>query len=119
MSISIIIMILIKFLQYYSQEQSQKPQETISYESHISYPKPHPSQLFTKDNINISNHLSSKSNTCRLCKQKILSPCLSTGGYIFCYSCLIKYVQQYNSCPVTNMYCNVSSIIKLFDSNDK
>lgn len=53
-------------------------------------------------------------NRCAICREPWIDPCASTGGYIFCYSCLVDYVQMYRRCPVTGSYCGINDIIRVF-----
>jgi len=55
---------------------------------------------------------------CPLCRSMIFNPCVSTGGYLFCYRCLIEYLKATPKCPVTNLRCNENDIIRLYEDND-
>nr|GMD50030.1 peroxisome biogenesis protein 12 [Ipomoea batatas] len=52
---------------------------------------------------------------CPLCSQKRANPSVvSVSGFVFCYSCIFKYVSQYKRCPVTLMPATVDQIRRLF-----
>lgn len=54
------------------------------------------------------------SELCPLCREKRVDPCVSTGGYVFCYSCLYEHTSIYKKCPVSGYYCATTDIIRLF-----
>ncbi|CDY42925.1 BnaC05g47260D [Brassica napus] len=52
---------------------------------------------------------------CALCLQKLANPSVVTvSGFVFCYSCVFKYVSQYKRCPVTLIPASVDQIRRLF-----
>lgn len=52
---------------------------------------------------------------CPLCSQKRVNPSvLAISGFVFCYSCIFKYVSQYKRCPVTLLHASVEQIRRLF-----
>ena len=52
---------------------------------------------------------------CALCAQKRTNSCASNSGYVFCYLCLLPYVRENKSCPVSGLFCDEGSIIRLFE----
>lgn len=52
---------------------------------------------------------------CPLCKKRRVNPAMAVSGYVFCYTCLFRYVEQHASCPVTQMRCDTHSIVKIYD----
>ncbi|CAE7722514.1 prx-12, partial [Symbiodinium microadriaticum] len=52
---------------------------------------------------------------CPLCRQPRVNPCASTGGYVFCYSCLSASLVQQQTCPVTGIPCDPLAVIRLFE----
>lgn len=50
---------------------------------------------------------------CPICLKKRESPSASTGGYVFCHSCLVTSVRKTPVCPVTGFYCGEQDIIPL------
>ncbi|KAL3630085.1 ubiquitin-protein ligase peroxin 12 [Castilleja foliolosa] len=52
---------------------------------------------------------------CPLCLQKRANPSvMAVSGFVFCYTCIFKYANQYKRCPVTLMPANVDQIRRLF-----
>jgi len=55
--------------------------------------------------------------TCPLCRSAQRSPAVSTGGYVFCYNCLVQSIRaevkhgQCPVCPVTGIPCTEEDII--------
>ena len=52
---------------------------------------------------------------CPICRQIRVHPCVSTGGYVFCYPCLLNYVRKQPYCPVTAIPCGESEILRLYE----
>lgn len=50
---------------------------------------------------------------CRICNEKRKNPAASSSGLVFCYTCLFRYVQDNQECPVTRLPCSVKQIRKL------
>lgn len=56
-------------------------------------------------------------NICLICSHVRQNECvLSNTGYVFCYSCLHRYVKAKQRCPVTDHPTTVDNIVKLFTS---
>ena len=60
------------------------------------------------DNPHVSSEL------CPICREVRVDPCVSSGGYVFCFSCLYEYTTRHNKCPVSGYYCSPSEIIRLY-----
>ncbi|KAG7382491.1 ubiquitin-protein ligase peroxin 12 [Phytophthora pseudosyringae] len=52
---------------------------------------------------------------CPLCKKKRVNPAMAPSGYVFCYPCIYRHVEQYGQCPVTQMKCEPAAIVKIYD----
>lgn len=52
---------------------------------------------------------------CPICRQPRILPTASTGGFVFCLSCLTKALQMSPICPMTGKACPPSKIIRLFE----
>ncbi len=52
---------------------------------------------------------------CALCGHPRTNSCASNSGYVFCYMCILPYIREHQSCPVSGLYCQESDIIKLFE----
>jgi hypothetical protein len=57
----------------------------------------------------------SQGGLCPICRCPRSQPSSSTGGYVFCYSCLSNYIRKYgNICPVTGAFCRLEDIVRLY-----
>ncbi|TMW57226.1 hypothetical protein Poli38472_003151 [Pythium oligandrum] len=54
-------------------------------------------------------------NKCPLCQRRRVNPAAAISGVVFCYPCIYRHVEAHGECPVTQMKCDVSSIIKIYD----
>uniref|UniRef100_K3WL72 Peroxin-12 n=1 Tax=Globisporangium ultimum (strain ATCC 200006 / CBS 805.95 / DAOM BR144) TaxID=431595 RepID=K3WL72_GLOUD len=54
-------------------------------------------------------------STCPVCRQIRVNPAMSVSGYVFCYPCIYHYVEAHGECPVTQMKCDLPSIVKIYD----
>ncbi|KAJ8556758.1 hypothetical protein ON010_g9207 [Phytophthora cinnamomi] len=52
---------------------------------------------------------------CPLCKKKRVNPAMAPSGYVFCYPCIYRHVEQHGECPITQMKCDLVSIVKIYD----
>ncbi|KAL4108499.1 hypothetical protein PRIC1_000214 [Phytophthora ramorum] len=55
------------------------------------------------------------SSLCPLCKQQRINPAMAPSGYVFCYPCIYRHVEQHGECPITQMKCEPTSIVKIYD----
>lgn len=55
------------------------------------------------------------SSTCPICQRKRVNPAASISGFVFCYPCLYRYVEEHGQCPATQIRCSVESITKIYD----
>lgn len=91
---------IIQFLDYWNTHSNSQPL------FNVSLPIPEPPE---KD----SNEKSS--NVCLICMHVRQNECaLSNTGYVFCYSCIHRYISTKQRCPVTGYPTNLDNIIKLF-----
>eukprot|EP00928_Gymnodinium_smaydae_P040701 TRINITY_DN27579_c0_g1_i1.p1 TRINITY_DN27579_c0_g1~~TRINITY_DN27579_c0_g1_i1.p1 ORF type:complete len:367 (+),score=39.82 TRINITY_DN27579_c0_g1_i1:86-1186(+) len=42
-------------------------------------------------------------SACPLCHRTRRNPAASSGGYVFCYPCLVQHVKQFRHCPVSGL----------------
>lgn len=55
------------------------------------------------------------SSICLICEHVRQNECaLSNTGYVFCYSCIYRYVKSRHRCPITGNPATVDNIVKLF-----
>jgi peroxin-12 len=52
---------------------------------------------------------------CPICCQTRKDPCAANSGYIFCYNCIVRYIQDHKQCPVTLLPCREEHLIKLYE----
>ncbi|RLN49551.1 hypothetical protein BBJ29_004963 [Phytophthora kernoviae] len=52
---------------------------------------------------------------CPLCKQQRVNPAMVPSGYVFCYPCIYRFVEKHSECPVTQMKCDLTNIVKIYD----
>ena len=52
---------------------------------------------------------------CPLCHSPRINPTASTGGYVFCLTCLTTALRTRPFCPITGKACPESSIVRLFE----
>ncbi|TYZ66454.1 hypothetical protein PybrP1_009987 [[Pythium] brassicae (nom. inval.)] len=52
---------------------------------------------------------------CPVCGKARVNPAMAVSGYVFCYTCIYRYVEQHGECPVTQMTCDLPSIAKIYD----
>ncbi|KAH8491182.1 hypothetical protein H0E87_023354 [Populus deltoides] len=89
----------------------QSAEERMSAPTVYPPPPPPPPPKVAKEGI----PLPPDRTICPLCSQMRANPSVVTiSGFVFCYSCIFKYVSQYNRCPVTLMPANVDHIRRLF-----
>jgi peroxin-12 len=61
--------------------------------------------------------LSERPGCCPLCSRERTNECaLGVSGFVFCYSCIFKFVKENKRCPVTGAPCTTKSIIRLYPS---
>lgn len=52
---------------------------------------------------------------CPLClKQRRNDTALSTSGYVFCYTCIHRHLNQHGKCPITNYSSSTDQLIRLY-----
>ena len=52
---------------------------------------------------------------CPLCKKVCTNPtALSSSGYVFCYPCIYKYLNQHACCPVTHLPSASKQLVRLY-----
>lgn len=54
-------------------------------------------------------------SVCALCKQRRVNPAMSVSGFVFCYTCLFRHIEQHGECPMTQTKCDTQSIVKIYD----
>ncbi|CAI9773111.1 unnamed protein product [Fraxinus pennsylvanica] len=89
----------------------QSAEERMSAPTVYPPPPPPPPPEVAKEGI----PLPPDRTLCPLCSQKRANPSvMAVSGFVFCYTCIFKYVNQYKRCPVTLMPATVDQIRRLF-----
>lgn len=94
---------VIQFLDYWNTHSNSTPL------FNASLPIPEPPK---RDGLAYTDDRSS--SICLICEHVRQNECaLSNTGYVFCYSCIQKYVKSKQKCPVTGQAANLDNIVKL------
>uniref|UniRef100_M4FGG7 Peroxisome biogenesis protein 12 n=1 Tax=Brassica campestris TaxID=3711 RepID=M4FGG7_BRACM len=94
----------------------QSAEERLTAPTVYPPPPPPPSPKVAKEGI----PLPPDRTLCALCSQKRANLSVVTvSGFVFCYSCVFKYVSQYKRCPVTLIPASVDQIRRLFHDTQK
>jgi Pex2 / Pex12 amino terminal region len=75
-------------------------------------PKPLPFRPNPKHRIRIPE----SNDICPLCRQPWIAPSVSTSGFVYCHKCLITYVREYGTCPLTGIACPEDRIVRIYGS---
>lgn len=98
---------LIQFLDYWNSRSNSAP----LFNSSLPIPDPP-----RRDEFAYSDEGSS--DICLICLHVRQNECaLSNTGYVFCYSCLQRYVTARQCCPVTGLPTTVDNIVKMFTAS--
>ncbi|CAG8560328.1 8192_t:CDS:2 [Cetraspora pellucida] len=60
--------------------------------------------------------LPESSNICPLCVSQLTNPTAIPSGYVFCYTCIFHYVEEFNRCPVTLIKIRTDELRKVYNS---
>ncbi|KAL0744836.1 hypothetical protein Bca101_101135 [Brassica carinata] len=94
----------------------QSAEERLTAPTVYPPPPPLPSPKVAKEGI----PLPPDRTLCALCLQKLANPSVVTvSGFVFCYSCVFKYVSQYKRCPVTLIPASVDQIRSVYTGRAK
>uniref|UniRef100_A0A1D1YUU7 Peroxisome biogenesis protein 12 n=1 Tax=Anthurium amnicola TaxID=1678845 RepID=A0A1D1YUU7_9ARAE len=89
----------------------QSAEERMSAPTVFPPPPPPPPPKVAADGISLPPNRT----LCPLCSQKRVNPSVvEVSGFVFCYSCIFKYISQYKRCPVTLTPATINQIRKLF-----
>ena len=77
-------------------------------------PDPPPLLPASRANPAMSDH-----NLCPLCQRQRRNPCASTGGFVFCYLCILNAVRSNPRCPVSGLPCGEKDLIRVFQEDKK
>ncbi|KAI2513909.1 Pex2 / Pex12 amino terminal region [Fragilaria crotonensis] len=74
-------------------------------------PPPPPFKLDPRHRIRIPD----SSGVCPLCQQPWIAPSASRSGFVFCHKCLVLYVREHKTCPLTGMPCTEQDITRIYE----
>ncbi|KAG0311856.1 ubiquitin-protein ligase peroxin 12 [Dissophora globulifera] len=97
-----------KFLEWWYQSDYYKKASTAGDTAEVPPPeriKPHPEGL----------PMPRAANICPICLKTITNPTALSSGYVYCYPCAYKQVEDHGRCPVTLMRCKTDDLRKLYD----
>jgi hypothetical protein len=92
------------------QGQDGDPQSAISNQEIVNGDTPPP------PSSGIPKH-ALPAHLCPLCRQPRVNPTASTSGFVFCYKCILQYVQTHGACPVTGRQCKEEQLLRLYEPN--
>mmetsp|Transcript_6951 Transcript_6951/g.25988 ORF Transcript_6951/g.25988 Transcript_6951/m.25988 type:complete len:373 (+) Transcript_6951:1-1119(+) len=101
------LVFLFKFFEwYYASEHLRAPHKNVFIPD--APPKP--------PRCNNPARLPANNNLCPICKQERTNPTLLTkSGFVFCYKCIHRYLQEENACPVTALPATQKHLRRLFE----
>ncbi|KAF9310349.1 ubiquitin-protein ligase peroxin 12 [Podila horticola] len=97
-----------KFLEWWYQSDYYRKASTAGDTAEVPPPariKPHPDGL----------PLPRAANICPICLKSITNPTALSSGYVYCYPCAYKQVEDHGRCPVTLMSCKTDELRKLYN----
>mmetsp|Transcript_26264 Transcript_26264/g.40277 ORF Transcript_26264/g.40277 Transcript_26264/m.40277 type:complete len:452 (+) Transcript_26264:17-1372(+) len=95
-------------------ESSLPPTQNDGEQTVLSIPPPMAPSLHTKASDRI-RPLPSNQSLCPLCHQPRINPAASTSGHVFCHRCLVMYVREHGTCPLTGRDCPESRIVRIYE----
>eukprot|EP00978_Attheya_sp_CCMP212_P013835 scaffold34882_cov52-Attheya_sp.AAC.6 len=84
----------------------------------IAVPPPQPPKVMLSSNTPIQSLPLNKA-LCPLCRQTRVNPVASTSGYVFCYRCLVLYVRDHGTCPLTGLPCPESKLVRVYETEQE
>ncbi|KAI1319541.1 ubiquitin-protein ligase peroxin 12 [Mortierella claussenii] len=97
-----------KFLEWWYQSDYYRKSSTAGDTAEVPPPervKPHPEGLALPRTANI----------CPICLKTITNATALSSGYVYCYPCAYKQVEDHGRCPVTLMKCRTDDLRKLYN----
>jgi len=101
-----VIFYSLQFMDTFYQEDGMLTKALSSFK--VSKP---PESLVTKV---VSSRLPNSKQICPLCHGKHCSPTTtSVSGFVFCYTCIFDYINQFKCCPITYRPCQIDDLIRI------
>jgi len=112
---------MLQFYQWYenyNRAQSFIPSIEQTSLSQISLSTIKPPELPRKLANSSTYQAIASADLCPLCMGKKNNPCvLEVSGFVFCYTCILKFIRQYQRCPLTHLPCDTKNIVRIYDSS--
>ncbi|KAF9583185.1 ubiquitin-protein ligase peroxin 12 [Lunasporangiospora selenospora] len=96
-----------KFLEWWYQSDYYKKSSNTGDSAEVPPPervKPH------KDGLPLPR----EPNVCPICVKALTNPTALSSGYVYCYPCAYKYVEDHGRCPVTLIHCRTEDLRKIY-----
>jgi hypothetical protein len=54
---------------------------------------------------------------CPLCQEPRIHPTttIHSNGFVFCYKCILRHVEEYGKCPATGRSCTILDLVRLYE----
>ncbi|XP_068751158.1 peroxisome assembly protein 12-like [Montipora capricornis] len=103
-----VIVFFLKFIEWwYSSDNKEAVQSVIQ----LPVPPPPPGPKPAQHGVQLPPH----PVQCPLCWKVRTNPtALSSSGYVFCYPCIYKYLNQHGCCPITHLPSATKQLIRLY-----
>lgn len=96
-----------RFLQYYYAAEASAPRETGP-----TIPPPEP----LLPAAGVDRELAMAHGKCPLCHHNRVNPtACATSGYVYCYLCILRHIQEREKCPVTAAPTGVQDLVRIYD----
>eukprot|EP01066_Platyproteum_vivax_P004035 Platyproteum_vivax@DN15066_c0_g1_i1.p1 len=108
----------LQFMEWWYRHESDL-QPMMKSQPPLPPPEPMPATRANPDTIPLnfpSCILPQDCKQCPLCQRTRTNPACSSSGYVFCYPCIARFVQEHGRCPVTAMLCQDSEIRRVFEN---
>ncbi|KAF9438981.1 ubiquitin-protein ligase peroxin 12 [Entomortierella beljakovae] len=97
-----------KFLEWWYQSDYYRKSSTAGDTAEVPPPekiRPHPEGIpFPRE-----------PNKCPICLKTLTNPTALSSGYVYCYPCAYKQVEDHGRCPVTLIQCKTDELRKLYN----
>eukprot|EP00698_Gefionella_okellyi_P000950 TRINITY_DN1082_c0_g1_i1.p1 TRINITY_DN1082_c0_g1~~TRINITY_DN1082_c0_g1_i1.p1 ORF type:complete len:354 (+),score=64.45 TRINITY_DN1082_c0_g1_i1:107-1063(+) len=97
-----------RFVEWWYSEPNSRP-VTLP----VPPPPPPPPLVSAQDRVMVP----ADRTLCPICQQTRTNTAMLSTGFVFCYPCVFRYVQENGQCPVTHVKLDVGSISKIYDDD--
>eukprot|EP01121_Diplochlamys_sp_Union-15-3_P021988 TRINITY_DN9223_c0_g1_i1.p1 TRINITY_DN9223_c0_g1~~TRINITY_DN9223_c0_g1_i1.p1 ORF type:complete len:174 (-),score=16.57 TRINITY_DN9223_c0_g1_i1:79-600(-) len=57
----------------------------------------------------------SDKSLCPICEKKRNNPAMASSGFVYCYPCILQWVETHGNCPITHIPCTPEQLRRIFD----